>query len=608
MQIRSVSIKNFRSIESLVVDCDRITAICGTNSSGKSNVLRALKLALTDFTEYNQTKLAENVSSWALGKSVAQIEITFDKPSKELLASLPSHVSRDKPFTYSFRFTRNTGPKLRIGRANLSPEQLHAFQSSILVIYVPAIRDIAADGLRPFRDTLVENLLKQKNASSLKKINKDLQSVIAEKGKAMLDSTKALAKDWMKVDKLEVDTKSISVESLLAEAGIRVKIGKDDFELAKLGTGQQSAVVIKLYRGMVSGIGKLPVYLFEEPDNHLHPTSINVVADELRDCIAESGGQVFFTTHSPYLLNQFGAECYLSLGIDDNRKTFKRGINLKRNAQGMRRALGKFGLRPAEALLAKRVVVVEGANDANFLRTLIELETGYSPEFSDISIIPAGGKSPASELCALLDELGADWKVVFDWDALEDATRPYLKSGLTAAERTDVDRTIRSLQALLNSSSAKKSKLEKSLDAVLEELVAPRKSIGFVGSIVGRFLAETGLLNATQQATVGKEVLRHQHTNVNKSLEPAGIFVWKGVLEDAIVPSAPACLEAEAHLLSEKLIKAPISAANREAFIKGKVKKLAYEPDRMHSLVKHLWDKKCYNRHEVNRILPFLLP
>ena len=44
MKIAKITIKNFRSIEELNFEPKNVTAICGTNSSGKSNVLRAIRL------------------------------------------------------------------------------------------------------------------------------------------------------------------------------------------------------------------------------------------------------------------------------------------------------------------------------------------------------------------------------------------------------------------------------------------------------------------------------------------------------------------------------------------------------------------------------------
>jgi hypothetical protein len=48
--------------------------------------------------------------------------------------------------------------------------------------------------------------------------------------------------------------------------------------------------------------------LIEEPENGLHPRQLRIVADTIRSIATEHGTQVVLTTHSPLLLNYFGAE------------------------------------------------------------------------------------------------------------------------------------------------------------------------------------------------------------------------------------------------------------------------------------------------------------
>jgi predicted ATPase len=48
--------------------------------------------------------------------------------------------------------------------------------------------------------------------------------------------------------------------------------------------------------------------LIEEPENGLHPRQLRIVADTIRSIATEHGTQVVLTTHSPLLLNHFGAE------------------------------------------------------------------------------------------------------------------------------------------------------------------------------------------------------------------------------------------------------------------------------------------------------------
>lgn len=56
----------------------------------------------------------------------------------------------------------------------------------------------------------------------------------------------------------------------------------------------------------------------EEPENHLHPRVLAVLADLLRQVQQESSvGQLFLTSHSPYLLDKFSLDELLVLGKKD---------------------------------------------------------------------------------------------------------------------------------------------------------------------------------------------------------------------------------------------------------------------------------------------------
>jgi predicted ATPase len=58
--------------------------------------------------------------------------------------------------------------------------------------------------------------------------------------------------------------------------------------------------------------------LIEEPENGLHPRQLKVVADTIRTIAETQGTQIVLTTHSPLLLNHFGAEEVLLVTRDES--------------------------------------------------------------------------------------------------------------------------------------------------------------------------------------------------------------------------------------------------------------------------------------------------
>ncbi len=600
MKITRIRIKHFRSIESLEFFPHEMNAICGPNSSGKSNVLRALRIALRN--ELDSTKLAENVTSWSGPNTQCEIELEFDHPTSYLITE---GFKAATPFVFKTRFRRSGTVKRSINGKD-DKQRIDALLDSISVVHVPAIRDIDADGLQPFRNALLGTSRKHKRDNSLSTLNKDVRNSIAQRGKAMLAGAQNLARDWMKVDSLDVDTTSISIESLFLQAGIRVKKGTEDFELSKLGTGHQSAVVIKLYKSLGVANGKTFIYLFEEPDNHLHPSSVKIVADELKDCIKSSGNQVFLTTHSPYLLNQIEFKSVLPLRTLASGATEKYDIKLLRDDQSFRKDLGKFGLRPAEALLAKRCIVVEGHNDVNIVRALIELHTGCSPEMNDVIIVPAGGKQLLIELCDLLDEIGADWRGILDWDALQDTNQPLIRKNLTTEESEALVKALHLVQRNLFGAEVKTNRSKKIIQKMLEETA--EKTVyraEFSNSAIGKFLFQKNRASVAMQMKLKKAAHSKQPVIVNEELKKLRLFVWKGSIEDAAVPKKAEGL-AENFLIESKKISRRIEGAQKRSTILSAVKKLAHEPEIASSLIFHLWQNGVYKRQEVGRMLSFV--
>jgi ABC-type cobalamin/Fe3+-siderophores transport system ATPase subunit len=67
-------------------------------------------------------------------------------------------------------------------------------------------------------------------------------------------------------------------------------------------------VVLAAALVLISLGARTPRLLIEEPENGLHPRQLRIVADTIRSIATEHSIQVVLTTHSPLLLNYFGAE------------------------------------------------------------------------------------------------------------------------------------------------------------------------------------------------------------------------------------------------------------------------------------------------------------
>ena len=606
MRITNVTIEKFRSIHQMEFSATPLTAICGPNSCGKSNVLRAIKFAF--LPSFSAERMADNICHDVVGGNAAcQVRLSFDAPTPALAASLG--IMAGQPFTYSVGVKRNGVKRAYLNGSQLSDDRRAQLLDGVLIVHVPPIRDIAAEGLRPFKETLANVLKKTRGTASFTQLNQRVRNVVRARGRTLLDGTRDVARQLLRVDELVVNTDGIDLEQLLPAAGLSVRIGGKEVGLDKLGTGHQSSVILKLYRQLGEESEKFVLYLFEEPDNHLHPTSLRAIAEDLTKCAAEDHSQVFLTTHSPYLLNQFDHHFVLPLASDSTRQTVKRAKNLTRSDREVRIALGKYGLKPAEALLADKVVVVEGPNDVTLLRTLIELQTGITPDRQDILVVSAGGKGPVGDLAGFLRELGANWRAFFDWDATESTSAPLFRDGLVAANIASLQAAATTIRAELRNLPTKASKATKIVDSMLTELAnPPAAGAGFTGSILDAFLRKQSLLNAIELASLATAIGRRQPRKIAQALSTKNIWLWSGSIEEVILRSPDAENDTEAVLRQRgALHQAFPGLPERRVAMTNLLHNSAHEPDLVRDVVETLWRAGRFDKSEVKSAIQLIL-
>ncbi len=586
MQITRLEIASFRSITKIDLNPTRSAIICGPNSCGKSNVLRALKFAF--LTAYNAGKTASNFCSDTTGPNASiLIKIYFDSPTTNIAAALG--LPNNQPFTYQMRVKRNGKATCYINGQHADDARRKLLLDEVVIVHVPPIRDLAAGGLDPFRTTLAGTIRKLRGANSFAQLNQRVRDQIAQSGRQILAGSQATVRSLLSVQELSVDAGAVEIDSLLPMAAISVRVGGREFNLEKLGTGHQSSVILSLYRQLGATVGKFVLYLFEEPDNHLHPTSLMAIADELKKCLtAES--QAFITTHSPYLLNQFSTENWLPLSVDNSRHTVARAIRITRPDRDLRIVLGKYGLRPAESLLSKKVVVVEGPIDVTLIRELVELHTQRSPDHHDLLVVPAGGKESVSELCLLLEEMGANWIGVLDWDATEDTRQPLLQKGLTAAQAASITNALTAISAHVQVRTQKQTKAQK-LIAGLQTEVA-QTAVPFVAtfneSILGKHLARANMLSAAEMTTLRGAVARGVVRPARPILARAKLWLWSGAPEDILVSTPEAQSIVEQRLIHHGEFTSPPQQANRRAALVNALHGLAHAPHVLKDVIQTL--------------------
>lgn len=157
------------------------------------------------------------------------------------------------------------------------------------------------------------------------------------------------------------------------------------------------------------------IFAMEEPETAIPPYAQKRIVHEIRSLSAQS----LFTSHSPYVLEEFGLDETLVLRrtgdglLSQATVTLPESVKLKRYRQ-------EFRTRFCEGLLSRRILLAEGLTEATALpavaRRLAELNpTKYSSlEALGICTIDAGTDSQLADLGALYRSLGKTVYAVCD--------------------------------------------------------------------------------------------------------------------------------------------------------------------------------------------------
>ena len=573
------------------------------NSSGKSNVRRALQYAFLE--SFDPTRANENICFDRPGpRTAAWVTLKFDKPTAAIAAAL--QIPQNQEFTYALQVRRNGSFTATVNSTAITEEQRREFLAEVLVVYVPPLRDLAANGLKPFVATLTSALLKMRTAESFNSKAKALMTVVRDKGAQLLQATRDLSKSQLRVDQLVVDLDGIDLSKAFDGIGLKFKVGSREKSLEKLGTGHQSAVILELYRQLGESSNKFVLYLFEEPDNHLHLTSMRSMMDDLELCAQRPNSQVFITTHSAHLLNMLPIESHLCLSMV-NRLTVKRAQNLRKNEKQMRDAVSRCGLSIAEALLSRKVLLVEGPADVTLFRTLIELVTGSTPEKQDIHIAPASGKGGITPLAAVLQDLGANYAAVFDWDASLDTGHPMFKP-MTPAQRAALLAELASVAAQMQPlSTHKRTKPQKTVASLIAELQAPPShTVDFKRSELGAFLAEVHSLSPSAVDAVGA-LLPQGVKKYRPALASHNVLLWSASPEEVLIPDHAAELVAANEFVAMGVFQAVPPAAQLRATVIKQAHELAHQPERQMRLIEALWAAGVVKKAEIRNAVKFCL-
>ncbi len=436
MQLKRVTIRNFRSLRAVDFYPREKNLLVGENNAGKSSLLEALNFCLggdgqraageVGAYDFFQGKFVESDGTprvvaveVVIGSLEAESRATFremleiwDAEKREVLevAEAAGRIESDsKEWCVRIRFearydseaqditVRRYYPKFGESETDINYREVRTSdRRAIGFFFVPCVRH-ADQGFNLGRFSLLGTLLRAHDVGLTELLSKvrerlgddEVLKSLRENAryqtamKPVKEQLRALLHDQAPGG-LELDLRvaDVSGRELLNAIQILFKpAGGLDLPMALQGHGTQQAALLGLYLALASRRG-LRILAVEEPETGLHPGLARAMATRLIGAKA----QLFATTHSPVVCQRFQPENVFVLVREGHGESAKHEfISMipplpvtppATNAEDLRRtALKWLGEQPLDFVavtFARTVLVVEGKTEQQWLHHLLQ--------------------------------------------------------------------------------------------------------------------------------------------------------------------------------------------------------------------------------------------
>jgi len=225
---------------------------------------------------------------------------------------------------------------------------------------------------------------------------------------------KYVPKEWGIEPHLKVSTLTREHLRKVITAFIATGDGKHAAPFYRQGTGTINMLVLAMLSQIAESKQNV-IFAMEEPETAIPPYAQKRIIHEVR----KLASQALFTSHSPYVLEEFAMEETVVLTRDAEGLLGQRAIELPVNVK-LKRYRQEFRTRFCEGLLARRVLLAEGPTEYSAFpvvcRRLAELnpENYQSLEALGICVVDADGETNVPGMAQLYKTLGKQTFAICD--------------------------------------------------------------------------------------------------------------------------------------------------------------------------------------------------
>jgi putative ATP-dependent endonuclease of OLD family len=432
--IDTVRIAGFRGIENIEISLPRVTVLIGTNNSGKTSVIKALQLALGDYSRYltdedfhidssdvRCDQILVDVRIIPIDVVGARTQTFTDDWAQEFGDKIQAEANGEqflamrtvgKPDTVKGGFTvehfaLDQWPAISSWQdeETRKKQQVRRRYDALPFISIDAQRDIHQELTE--KSSFVGKVLSsiKYNESDVKK----LEEMVAQINQEAVDKSEPLKELKKHLDTLNQSFNGTGKTELtpfpkrIRDLSKRFSVSygesaANSFSMEYHGMGTRSWASMLTVKALIDLMAKtheeevipfFPILAVEEPEAHLHPNAQRTLYQQL----ISTTGQIIISTHSPYLAAMSDLQDMRGLVKDSNGSVSSASLISgldQEDINSLQREIMRFR---GEILFAKALILFEGVTEEQLVPAMFQQYCGKSAFSIGVNCISVAGKN-----------------------------------------------------------------------------------------------------------------------------------------------------------------------------------------------------------------------
>ncbi len=431
--VDAIRIAGFRGLENIEISLPRVSVLIGTNNSGKTSVIKALQLALGDYSRYltdedfhidpddvRAEKILVDVRIVPIGEDEAPNQTFDDEWAQEFGDKI-----RAESNGYQFLAMRTIGtpdtvkggfvvehyaldqwPDISVWQDEITSkrQQIRRRFDALPFISIDAQRDIHQD-LKD-KSSFVGKVLSsikydETDVQKLEEMIAQINQEAVEKSeplKGLKNQLDTLNQSFVGTGQTELTPFPKKIRDLSKRFSVNYgETGNSSFSMEYHGMGTRSwasMLTVKAFIDLMDSKHKeeakpfFPVLTVEEPEAHLHPNAQRTLYQQLVD----TNGQVIISTHSPYLAAMSSLQGLRGL-IKNSHGVCTTSLMSGLDQEDIKILQREIMRLRGEILFAKALILFEGVTEEQLVPAMFERYCGNSAFSIGVNCISVAGKN-----------------------------------------------------------------------------------------------------------------------------------------------------------------------------------------------------------------------